>query len=138
MTCEVGVAARVEDMRSGDRRNEGRIALSLLLIVLAALANGSGCSKGETNYTGLWKGNCSDYWGVLIIPAESGLYSVTFCGLSGCLQPGEWTPDTRIDGDPMYQIVSPTKIRIKRSDSGYFTYIRCSADPFWQAAPHNY
>lgn len=110
-------------------RHRKRLA-ALTLLLFAAVA--CGCSKQSANYTGTWKSNCSDFWGVLIKPAADGLYAVTFCGLSGCLKAGEWTPDTRIENDPMYQVVSSTEIRIKRNDGGYFTYVRCSADPFWQ------
>lgn len=67
------------------------------------------------------------------MPVNDGLYSVTFCGLSGCMKPGTWMPDTRIAGDPMYQVVSATTIRIKHSDQGYFTYTRCKGSPYWQA-----
>jgi hypothetical protein len=125
-------------MRSGGARSKRRTAPGLLLVVLAAVVGGSGCSKPVTNYTGIWKGNCSDYWGVLITPAEDGLYSVTFCGLSSCLDPGQWTPNTRIENDPMYEVVSSSEIRIKRNDRGYFTYTKCSASSFWLFRPDSY
>lgn len=86
----------------------------------------------RTNYTGIWKGNCSDYYGIQIKPAENQLYSVSFCGLDGCFEPGEWTPNTRIEGDPKYNIFSPGKIGIKRMDGGdFFTYMKCTSDPTW-------
>ena len=105
---------------------------ALLWMALAA-AELYGCSDHKAEFTGIWKSNCADYWGVQIAPSDGGLYAVSFCGLSGCLEPGQWMPNTRIEDDPMYQIVSSTKIRIKRSDRGYFTYTKCSDDPFWQA-----
>lgn len=101
-----------------------------------ALAVG-GCSRPSVNFTGIWKGNCADFFGVQIRAQEarerptSGLYRVTFCGLSGCVAPGEWMPDSRIEGDPLYQVVSASTIRIKRNDAGYFTYHKCTASSFW-------
>jgi hypothetical protein len=100
--------------------------------LLLALAAAAGCAD-EARFTGIWKVSCDDYWGVQIRPAGAGLYSVTFCGLSGCLPPGTWMPDTRVEGDPLYEIESATRIRIKRQDPGYFTYTRCSTDPVWKA-----
>jgi hypothetical protein len=94
----------------------------------------AGCADPDTRFTGIWKTNCEDAWGVQIQPAGEGLYAVTFCGVSGCLVPREWTPDTRIEGDPMYRVVSRTRIDIRRNDGGYFAYRRCSADPSWAAA----
>lgn len=90
-----------------------------------------GCAEKSAPFAGVWKANCADYWGVLITPVDPNLYAVTFCGLTGCLGPGEWTPDTPITGDPMYQIVSAKKLRIKRKGSGFFTYIQCDAAPVW-------
>ena len=61
-----------------------------------------------------------------------GLYAVTFCGLSGCLEPGEWMPDSRIIDDPLYQVVSSRQIRIKRGVQDFNTYTRCSRDVAWK------
>lgn len=107
-----------------------RPALRLLPVVLAAIASGSGCSEREVNYTGIWKGTCSDYWGVLIRPAGGGLYSVTFCGLSGCLEPGEWTPDTRIEGDSMYRVVSPKRSASSARTAAIFRTPSAPLTPF--------
>jgi len=85
-----------------------------------------------TDYTGLWKGNCSDGFGVQIKPAADRLYSVSFCGPGGGFEPGEWTPNTRIEGDSKYRVVSPREMRIKRGEGGeYFTYLKCTNDPTW-------
>ncbi len=115
-------------------RGRRSLAFGPLLMALAFSAS-SGCSDQKAQFAGVWKSNCADYWGVQIRPAGADLYSVTFCGLSGCLKLGEWMPDTRIEGDPMYQVVSATEIRIRRNDAGYFTYKQCSADPFWPVSP---
>jgi hypothetical protein len=103
------------------------------LLALAAAAVTSGCTE-PAPFTGIWKVNCADYWGVQIQPAGTDLYSVTFCGLSGCMAPGTWMPDTPIKGDPLYQVESANRIRIRRTDSGYFTYTRCRTDPAWDAS----
>lgn len=105
--------------------------------MLAAIVSVTACTQREASYTGVWKGDCSDFWGVLIRPAGEGVYAVTFCGRSSCMKAGEWTPDTRIENDPMYQVVSATELRIKRKDGGYFTYVQCSAEPFWPIKPHS-
>jgi hypothetical protein len=96
-----------------------------------------GCSDQTTAYTGIWKSRCDNYWGVQIQPDRGGMYAVTFCGLSGCLAPGEWMPDSRIVDDPLYQVISPVQIRIKRGSRDFFTYTRCSRNPYWQTKSNN-
>jgi hypothetical protein len=92
-------------------------------------------TSGETDYTGIWKTDCSNYYGVQIKPAENQLYSVSFCGLNGCFEPGKWTPNTPIEGDPKYKVVSATELGIKRTDGGgYFFYKKCTSDPTWIVA----
>lgn len=91
----------------------------------------AGCSDQSTQYAGIWKNRCDDYWGVQIKPADDGLYSVTFCGLSGCLEPGDWLLNTAIVDDPVYKVISPTQIRITRGTHPPLTYIRCSQNPDW-------
>lgn len=90
---------------------------------------------GGIDYTGFWKRKCSDGFGVQIKLAENQLYSVSFCGPGGCFEPGKWTPNTRIEGDPKYKVNSPTELGIKRSDSDeYFMYVKCESDPTWVVA----
>lgn len=85
-----------------------------------------------TDFTGVWKSeDCSNFWGLQIKPTENQLYSVSFCGIKSCSKPGEWTPNTRIKGDPKYKVVSPSEIGIKREDQGYFFYKKCTSDPTW-------
>jgi hypothetical protein len=112
-----------------------RARVGLLSIMLAAAAGGSGCSDQKTRFAGIWKSNCDDYWGVLIAPAGDALYSIMFCGLSGCMKPGEWAPNTDIENDPMYQVVSAKKLRIKSKKGGYFTYTQCNSGQSWPTAP---
>jgi hypothetical protein len=105
-----------------------RVARRAVLAI--AVAACGACSTGPAEFAGIWKVACDDYWGVRIAPAAAaGWYSVTFCGLSGCLPAGEWMPDTRIAADPLYQRVSAGTLGIRHGERGYTTYSRCSANP---------
>ena len=99
-----------------------------LFVLLTALPECWG-----TDYTGIWKGACTDNFGVQIKPDGNQLYSISFCGPGGCFEPGEWTPNTLIEGDPKYKIFSPTEMGIKREDaSDYFIYKKCTSAPDWE------
>ena len=105
-------------------------SIRLLLILIVLLVPMHVC--WGTDYTGFWKDNCSDDHGIQIKPTEKQLYSVSFCGRGGCFKPGEWTPNTQIEGDKKYKIISPTEIGIKREDGGgYFIYKKCASEPTW-------
>jgi len=104
-------------------------------VIVGCVAVVASAHAGGTDYTGFWKRNCSDGFGVQIKPADGALYSVSFCGPGGCFAPGTWTPDTRIEGDPNYKVISPKEIGIRRSDKGeYSTYLKCDSDPTWEVA----
>lgn len=101
----------------------------LIFIVVLLLPTHGSC---ETDYTGFWKGDCSDGFGIQIKLAENQLYSVSFCGPGGCFKPGEWTPNTLIEGDPKYNVISPSELGVKRTDGGgFFSYVKCTSDPTW-------
>jgi len=89
------------------------------------------------DYTGIWKSNCADYFGVQIKHVDNSLYSISFCGLDGCFEPGQWAPNSKNDGDPQYKVISPEKIGIRRKDdkNEYFTYIKCTSNPTWTVQP---
>jgi len=99
---------------------------SLALLVLVCLADQS--ANAEQNFSGTWKTNCANGFGLLIQRAEGPFYSVIFCGLRACSR--SWTPDTRIKGDPKYKSVSDGELGIRRlDDSGsFFFYKRCPDD----------
>jgi len=99
---------------------------SFTLLMLVCLADQS--AKAEQDFSGTWKRNCADGFGLLIEPAEGQFYSVIFCGLRACSR--TWTADTRIKGDPKYKIVSDGELGIRRlDDSGlFFFYKRCPDD----------
>jgi hypothetical protein len=81
------------------------------------------CSR-PTDFTGFWKVNCTDAFGVQIKKQ-----SVSFCGPGGCFAPGEWTPNTAIVGDPKYRVLNPTTIEIGHRDGqGWTRYTRCTTD----------
>ena len=90
----------------------------------AALTFGA---QEKVDYTGFWKVNCEDPVGLRIKPLRNRLYSISFCKQTVC-SPGPYRPDTRIENDPMYETLSPTKIRLKHPEGGHSTYIRCTSE----------
>jgi hypothetical protein len=99
---------------------------TLPTIILALLVSLPTYSFGA-DYTGFWKTNCSDGHGVQIQHINDKMYSVSFCGPGGCFSPGSWTPNTTIDGDKKYNILSKDKLVI-----GDFTYNKCTSNPTWE------
>ena len=61
-------------------------------------------------YVGFWKEKSWHNFGIAIAPVGEGTYSVSFCGPGGCFNPGEWTPNTPIVGDPRYQVIDKDTI----------------------------
>jgi hypothetical protein len=102
----------------------GKALVAGICAAIAALAFGA----GKVDYTGLWKGNCEDPFGVQIKPLRDGLYSISFCKIDGCSAPGVYRPNTKIDNDPMYEPLSPTRIRLRHSEGGFTTYVKCAGE----------
>ena len=74
---------------------------------------------------GFWKTpNCQDSFGIAIAPAESDLYSLSFCGPGGCFKPGTYRPNSKILADQDYKVINNDAIQIKGQD-GFTTYVRC-------------
>jgi hypothetical protein len=96
-------------------------AVSALCLFLVAA-----CKK-PSDFTGFWKANCTDAFGVQIKKQPGNLFSVAFCGPGGCLAPGEWTPNTLIVGDPKYRVLNPTIIEIE-TGLGWTRYTKCTKD----------
>jgi len=96
-------------------------------ICASAMATLVFAAQGKVDYTGFWKSNCEDPFGVQIKPLGDGLYSISFCKPAGCSAPGAYRPNTRIENDPMYEALSPTKIRLRHPEGGYTLYIKCTA-----------
>ena len=96
-----------------------RAALAALMFV--------GCaSAAAADYTGFWKENCSDAYGLQVKPHE-GRYTITFCGPGGC-----GTPDpnaaTSIEGDKQYEVLSPDKIKIIYAEKYTPIYTKCTTE----------
>ncbi len=86
----------------------------------------AGCNK-PADFTGFWKGNCTDAFGVQIKKQAGNLYSVSFCGPGGCCAQGEWRPNTPIVGDPKYRVLNPKTIEIA-NENGWTRYTRCTTE----------
>jgi len=76
---------------------------------------------------GFWKANaCSTDvdWGLAIGPMTESSYYVSFCGPRGCFAEGTYRPETKLYGDPAYEVVSTNEIGVKGKD-GLTKYVRC-------------
>lgn len=80
------------------------------------------------NFSGFWKEDCEEAWGLRIMPyGTDGKYSIVFCGPGGCGEPGREGRITFITKDRDYEVVSESEIR-ERSANGWVTYHRCTKD----------
>jgi hypothetical protein len=98
-----------------------RSSLVLLMTVLLAPS----VSSADENFTGFWKSNCENPFGLQIMPTKDGQYSVSFCGPGGCFKPGAYRANTKIKDDPAYQVVDATHIKVQGSD-GWSDYAKCT------------
>jgi hypothetical protein len=107
----------------------GRAARYLALLLFVGLAI-EPAQAGE-DLSGTWKPRCENKFGLLIEKADGDSYAVTFCGLRACSR--SWTPNTMIEGDPKYKIVSRDELGIRKGDSkSFFSFHRCPDDPALQ------
>ena len=104
-----------------------KFLVGAFLVVIANLSH-AGITRA-VDFTGIWKEDCQEKFGLQIKPAGDGFYSVSFCGPGGCFKPGSYRPNTRIVGDPMYESVSESKLRIKNADGSLMLFNKCSSDP---------
>lgn len=95
-------------------------ALAILLLVTSV-------ANAEENYTGFWKGDCSEAFGLQIMPAVGNKYSVSFCGPGGCFEPGTYRPNTTIQDDELYQVVSEDHLKVWGRD-GWSDYFKCDTN----------
>ncbi len=73
---------------------------------------------------GFWKSaGIFHQFGVAIDKVDDSLYSVSFCGPGGCFDPGKWTENTPIHGDPKYRLIDSNAIEIQ-GPKGISRYIR--------------
>lgn len=92
-----------------------------------AIAEAVSAAQDKVDYSGSWKANCQDPVGLLIRPLRNGLYSISFCKSTVC-SPGAYRPDTRIENDPRYEVLSAGKIRLNHPEGGHTTYVKCSSE----------
>lgn len=87
-----------------------------------------GESDPSKNFTGFWKTDCGNAFGLQIMPhGSSGRYSVIFCGPGGCGDLDSGGRETFITKDSHYQVIGEDELRIKSGD-GWETYRRCTRD----------
>jgi hypothetical protein len=80
------------------------------------------------NFTGFWKEDCEQAFGVQIMPyGKDGKYSIVFCGPGGCGDPDREGRITFITKDRNYEVISESEIK-ERSSNGWDTYHRCTKD----------
>jgi hypothetical protein len=96
-------------------------ALMLFAVCPVALADGKG------DYSGVWKKNCEDEMGLHLKPLKDRQYAVLFCKTGFCSEPGSYRPNTRIEQDPLYEVLSPTTIKVRYPDGGFSVYRKCGA-----------
>ncbi len=100
------------------------IALSFWLTQISAETETS-----TTDYTGFWKNNCEDPYGIQIMHYKDGLYTTRFCGPGGgCNLSPDTSRLTPIEGDPSYEVVSATEIKEKAGDTVYGILYKCTID----------
>src|SRR5260221_13114320 len=85
-------------------------ALSALCFFLVAA-----CNK-PANFTGFWKTNFTDAFGIQIKKQTGNLFSLSFCGPGGCSAPGKWRPNIPLVTYPKYRIVKATAQEILSGD----------------------
>jgi hypothetical protein len=101
-----------------------RFCVGTLTIVLSFCAT---TPTSAADFTGFWKGDCSDAFGVQIKPYSGTAYSVSFCGPGGCFSPGSWKPNTPIVGDPSYRVVNEETLELRNGER-WQRYTKCTSD----------
>ena len=98
-----------------------RIVAGALIFLITSLA----LAQGKPDYSGVWKKNCQDDMGLHIKPLR-GQYVVLFCKNDLCSEPGAYRPNTRIDNDPLYEVLNPGTIKVRYPDGGFSVYKKCA------------
>jgi hypothetical protein len=90
--------------------------------------NYAGEPDPSKNFTGFWKEDCDQAFGLQIMPyGKDGKYSVEFCGPGGCGQPDSEGRITFITKDRNYEVISENEIK-ELSGDGWHVYRRCTRD----------
>jgi hypothetical protein len=105
------------------------VLVSYLCLLNIACSNRTKQAKSTqpTDFTGFWKGRCSDAFGVQIKKQTGNLFSVSFCGPGGCFEPGAWEPNTPIAGDPKYRLTNSTTLDLRHGERSE-RYLKCTTD----------
>ena len=97
-----------------------RVGIAGLILLVGSLY------AAPVDFTGFWKESCTDPYGLQVKPYE-GRYTVTFCGPGGC-----GTPDpnaaTPIEGDKLYEVMGPDKIKINYAEKYTPVYTKCTTE----------
>ncbi len=78
-------------------------------------------------WAGFWKLSCKDEFGLALVAAKPGVYSVLFCGPFACSRPGTFQPDTALVGDPAYRLDDVNQIGFLDKNGNYRLHARCVA-----------
>jgi len=90
--------------------------------------NYAGEPDPSKDFTGFWKTDCEDAWGLQIKHfGAAGKYSLVFCGPGGCGDPENEGRKTFITQDPHFQVISEDELK-EQTASGWETYRRCTRD----------
>jgi hypothetical protein len=88
-----------------------------------------GIADTTHDFTGFWKEKCDQNFGLQIKPVgATGMYTVSFCGPGGCFEPGTYRPNTYINKDKSYEVISSDEIKVFGGD-GWSLYKKCSSNP---------
>ena len=100
-----------------------------LIVLVIVLWSGSALSAEPGAFTGFWKTQCKDAFGLQIKPfGEAGKYSVSFCGPGGCFEPGTYRSLTAIENDSEYEVISRDHIKVVGRGGSRTDYYKCSKD----------
>ena len=105
----------------------GKLTALLCICALATAPLAGAAGKGP-DYAGSWKKNCEDEFGLQITAPRDGTYSVLFCKSGFCSAPGAYRANTRIENDPMYDVLSAGRMKVRHQDGSYDTYVKCPGD----------
>jgi hypothetical protein len=84
-------------------------------------------AQGKTDYGGVWKKNCEDEMGLHIKPLPDRQYAILFCKSDLCSEPGAYRPNTRIDNDPMYEVLNARRLKVRDREGSYSIYVKCAS-----------
>jgi hypothetical protein len=84
-------------------------------------------ANADEEFAGFWKGNCSEAFGLQVMPVNDTQYTVSFCGPGGCFEPGTYRPNTTIKNDELYKVIDSRHIKVWGRD-GWSDYYKCDSN----------